>query len=105
MNWIVLIASGCAEAVWAVALGLSEGFSRPVPTIVFFVALTASMLGLSYSVRTIPTGTAYSVWVGIGAALMVCYGMMTGSEPATPARIILIMGLVGCVIGLKLVAE
>jgi quaternary ammonium compound-resistance protein SugE len=93
------------EAVWAIALGMSEGFSRPVPTVVFLVGLVASMLGLSYAVRTIPTGTAYAVWVGIGAALTVIYGMVSGSEPATPARVLLICGLVACVIGLKLVAE
>ncbi|MGI6230500.1 MAG: DMT family transporter [Tractidigestivibacter sp.] len=105
MSWIVLAASGCMEAVWAIALGLSEGFSKPVPTIVFLAALIASMLGLSFAVRSIPTGTAYSVWVGIGAALTVIYGMITGAEPATPARVLLIAGLVACVVGLKLVSE
>ncbi len=103
MAWAVLIASGAMEAVWAVALGKSEGFTQPVPTVVFAVALVLSMAGLSFAVRTLPTGTAYAVWVGIGAALTVIYGMVTGSEPASLARILLIAGLVGCVIGLKLV--
>lgn len=91
------------ESVWAIALGKSEGFTHPGPTIVFIVALVLSMLGLSLAVKTLPTGTAYAVWVGIGAALTVAYGMVTGSEPASFARILLIAGLVGCVIGLKLV--
>ncbi len=68
------------------------------------MALVLPMLGLSFAVKTLPTGTAYAVWVGIGAALTVIYGMVTGSEPASLARILLIVGLVGCIIGLKLVS-
>lgn len=63
------------------------------------------MAGLSFAVRTLPTGTAYAVWVGIGAALTVIWGMITGAEPVSFVRIALIVGLVGCVIGLKLVSE
>ena len=81
MSWLVLIASGVMESVWAIALGKSEGFTHVGPTIVFVVALVLSMLGLSFAVKTLPTGTAYAVWVGIGAALTVIYGMVTGSEP------------------------
>ena len=103
VSWLVLVASGCMESVWAIALGKSEGFTHLGPTIVFVVALVLSMLGLSFAVKTLPTGTAYAVWVGIGAALTVIYGMVTGSEPANLARILLIAGLVGCVIGLKLI--
>ena len=69
MNWVVLVCSGMLEAVWALALDRAEGFTRPLPTIVFIAALVASMLGLSHAVRTIPIGTAYAVWVGIGAAV------------------------------------
>lgn len=105
MDWIVLIVSGAMEAVWATALGASEGFSKPLPTIVFFIGLLASMAGLSFAVRTLPTGTAYAVWVGIGAALTVIWGMITGAEPVSFVRIALIVGLVGCAIGLKLVSE
>lgn len=105
MDWVVLVISGALEAVWATALDRSEGFSHPVPTVVFFVALALSMLGLSFAVRTLPTGTAYAVWVGIGAALTVTYGMATGSEPVSLIRIALIAGLVGCVVGLKLVSD
>ena len=82
MNWLVLIASGVMESVWAIALGKSEGFTHAGPTVVFVVALVLSMLGLSFAVKTLPTGTAYAVWVGIGAALTVIYGMVTGSHLA-----------------------
>ncbi|WP_193614164.1 DMT family transporter [Nocardioides lijunqiniae] len=102
MSWFVLVVAGALEAVWAVALGRSEGFTRPTPSIVFLVALAASMGGLGYAMRTLPIGTAYAVWVGIGASLTVAFGMLTGDEPASLVKVLLIVGLVGCVIGLKL---
>lgn len=105
MAWIVLVASGLMEAVWATALGKSEGFTQPVPTIVFFFGLALSMLGLGYATKTLPIGTAYAVWVGIGAACTVVYAMATGSEPVSIAKIVLIAVLVGCVVGLKLVSD
>ena len=105
MSWIVLIISGCLEAVWATALGRSEGFTKLVPTIVFGVALVASMGGLAYAMRDISTGTAYAVWVGIGASLTVAYAMITGDEQSSIVKMLLILGLVGCVVGLKLVGE
>ncbi|AUG30323.1 multidrug efflux SMR transporter [Microbacterium hominis] len=105
MSWLVLIVSGILEAVWATALGKSEGFSRPAPTIVFAVALVASMGGLAWAMRDISTGTAYAVWVGIGAALTVAYAMITGDEQFSLVRMLLIVGLVGCVVGLKLVGH
>lgn len=104
MAWLVLIVSGVFEAVWAVALGKSEGFTKPVPSVVFALALIVSMGGLAYALRTLPVGTGYAVWVGIGASLAVVYGMVTGSEPITLLRLALICGLIGCVIGLRLVS-
>ncbi|WP_028659802.1 DMT family transporter [Nocardioides insulae] len=103
MSWIVLVLSGALEAVWALALDKSEGFSRLWPSVVFVVALAASMGGLAFALRALPVGTAYAVWVGIGAALTVVYSMATGSEPVSLAKVLLILGLVGCVVGLKLV--
>lgn len=103
--WIVLVVSGMLEAVWATALGLSEGFTRLWPSVVFFVALALSMVGLAFALREIPTGTGYAVWVGIGAALTVVYAMVTGTEPASLLKILLLLGLVGCIIGLKLVSD
>lgn len=104
-SWIVLVVSGVLEAVWATALGKSAGFTRLVPTIVFGAGLVASMAGLAVAMRTIPTGTAYVVWVGIGAALTVVYAMATGEEPASVMKVVLLICLVGCVIGLRIVSS
>ena len=103
MAWLVLVVSGVLEAVWAVALGRSAGFSRLTPTLVFLVGIVLSMVGLAYAMRTLPTGTAYAVWVGIGASLTVAFGMASGAESVTVVKVLLLVGLVGCVIGLKLV--
>ncbi len=102
MAWLVLILSGVLEAVWATALGRSEGFSRLGPTLVFGVAVVASMAGLAYAMRELPIGTAYAVWVGIGASLTVVYAMLTGTEPASLLKIVFLLMIVGGVIGLKL---
>jgi quaternary ammonium compound-resistance protein SugE len=102
VSWFVLVLSGVLEAVWATALGRSEGFTRPVPSLVFGVALVLSMLGLAFAMRDLPVGTAYAVWVGIGAGLTVVHGMLTGTEAVSVVRLLLIAGLVGCVVGLKL---
>ncbi|MBO0984346.1 multidrug efflux SMR transporter [Rathayibacter sp. SD072] len=101
MSWIVLVVSGVLEAVWATALGRSEGFTRVGPTAVFGVAVVASMAGLAYAMRELPTGTAYAVWVGIGASLTVLYGMFFGGEGFSLVRTLLVVGIVACVIGLK----
>ena len=98
----ILLASAVLEAVWATALGLSDGFSRPLPTLVFAVTATLSMVGLGVAVKRIPLGTAYAVWVGIGAALTVGWAMATGVEPASPLKLLFIAGIVGCAAGLKL---
>lgn len=103
MAWIVLVISGVLEAVWATALGKSEGFTKLAPSVVFVVALILSMIGLAYATRTLPTGTAYAVWVGIGASLTVAYAMITGAEPASVLKILLLLGIIGCVVGLKLI--
>lgn len=103
MFWLVLIVSGMLEAVWATALSASRGFTRPGPTVLFTVSLLASMLGLAWAMTGIPTGTAYAVWVGIGATLTVVWSMATGAEAVAKARIALLVLLVGCVAGLKAV--
>lgn len=101
MAWIVLVVAGALEAVWAVALGRSEGFTRPVPSVVFLAALAVSMAGLGYSMRTLPVGTSYAIWVGIGAALTVAFGMAIGEESVSVVKALLLLGLIGCVVGLK----
>lgn len=105
MSWVVLIISGVLEAVWATALGKSEGFTKLWPSVVFAVGLLASMGGLAFALRDIPVGTGYAVWVGIGAVLTVGYAMVTGTETVSLIKLLLILGLVGCVIGLKIVSD
>jgi quaternary ammonium compound-resistance protein SugE len=102
MSWLVLVVSGALEAVWATALGRSEGFTRFAPTVVFAAALAGSMAGLAWAMRGLPIGTAYAVWVGIGATLTAGYAMWTGAEAVSVVRVLLLAGIVGCVIGLKL---
>lgn len=104
MDWFVLILSGVLEAVWATALSRSKGFTRRGPTVVFAVALALSMMGLAFSMSSISTGTAYAVWVGIGAVLTASWAMVRGEERLTGAKVLLLLGLVGCVVGLKVVS-
>lgn len=101
MYWVALVVSGVLEAVWATALGRSEGFTRLAPSSVFAVAALASFAGLAYAMRGLPIGTAYAVWVGIGAALTAGYAMWSGEEPASLVRALLLVGIVACVVGLK----
>jgi quaternary ammonium compound-resistance protein SugE len=102
MSWLVLVLSGVLEAVWATALGRSEGLSRPVPTVTFVVALALSMAGLAFAMRSLPVGTSYAVWVGIGAVLTIAWAMATGDEAFSLLKALLLAGIVGSVIGLKL---
>ena len=102
MSWLVLVVSGVLEAVWATALGRSEGLTRLGPSLVFAGALTLSMLGLAYAMRELPVGTSYAVWVGIGAVLTVAVAIGTGEEAVSAVKVLLLAGIVGCVLGLKL---
>lgn len=102
MAWIVLVVSGVLEALWATALGKSEGFTRLLPTVVFGIGLVLSMTGLAFALRTVPVGTGYAVWVGIGAVLTATYAMVFGGESAGLLKLLLLAGIVGCVAGLKL---
>ncbi|GJF30113.1 quaternary ammonium compound-resistance protein SugE [Kitasatospora sp. NE20-6] len=101
MAWLVLIVAGVLETVWVVALEATKGFSRLVPTVVFGVALAASMAGLAYALRSIPLGTGYAVWVGIGAVGTALYGMAALGDAATAARLTCLLLIVCGVLGLK----
>ncbi|MFE7759568.1 DMT family transporter, partial [Streptomyces sp. NPDC057429] len=90
------------EAVWATALGASDGFTQAVPTIVFFTTLALSMVTLSYVVRHIPISVAYAIWSGAGAALTVAWSMVTGSETASVLKLLFLAGIIACIAGLKL---
>lgn len=105
MAWLILVVSGVLEAVWAIALDKSQGFSRALPAVVFVVALVLSMAGLATAMKELPVGTSYAVWVGIGAVLTVAFAMLTGEEAASLAKVVFILGIVGCVVGLKLVSH
>lgn len=102
MAWLILIVSGGLEAVWATALSKSDGFSRWLPSTIFAVAVVGSMVGLGYALRTLPVGTAYAVWTAIGAAGTVIYAMLTGAESVSVLKLVCLVGIVACVIGLKL---
>ena len=101
MAWIALVVSGVLETVWATALSRSRGFTRLVPSVVFGVALVLSMAGLAIALRTIPIGTGYAVWVGIGAVGTAAYGMAVLGEPATAARLLCLVAIAAGVVGLK----
>ncbi|RDI35211.1 DMT family transporter [Lentzea flaviverrucosa] len=94
MYWAVLLASAVLEAVWATAL--SQG-----AYVLFLIAATLSMVGLSVGMKRIPVGTAYAVWVGTGAALTVTWAMITGEEAVSAWKIVFLTGIIACVIGLK----
>ncbi len=105
LSWVILILAGILEAVWATALGRSEGFTKLWPTVTFGVALVASMGGLAYALREIPTGTGYAVWVGVGASLTVAWAMITGAESVSIVKVLLLLGIVACIVGLKIVSD
>lgn len=103
MAWVVLILSAILEAVWATALGQSHGLTRLGPSIVFLTATVLSVIGLAWAMKRIPLSIAYTVWVGLGAGLTVTYAMATGTESVSVVKILLLIGLIGSVVGLKFV--
>lgn len=102
MAWIYLVAAGLLESGWAIGLKYTDGFSRPVPSILTGLAIAASMFLLSLAARTIPIGTAYAVWVGIGAVGAVLLGILLFDEPRDFARLIFVALLVVSIAGLKI---
>lgn len=104
MDWVILIASGVLEAVWASALGASKGFKRRIPTIVFLITAPLSLAGLGIALATLPTGTAYAIWTATGASLTVAWAMLRGHEPVSLLKVLLIVGIISCVVGLKVIA-
>jgi quaternary ammonium compound-resistance protein SugE len=102
MSWVILIESGVMEAVWATALGKSEGFSRPFPTLVFVAGLVLSMIGLGVAMRSIPVPAAYAVWVSIGVLGTALYAVLFDDHAMSALKAVLLVTLVGSVIGLKL---
>ena len=104
MAWVWLIIGGLFEVGFTTSLRYVEGFRNIPWTIAFLVSVTLSMALLEYAARTIPMGTAYAVWAGIGAIGTVLVGMAWYGEPTTTIRMLLILGIVACIAGLKLTA-
>ncbi|MET0194766.1 MAG: quaternary ammonium compound efflux SMR transporter SugE [Hyphomicrobiaceae bacterium] len=105
MAWIVLLLAGVLEIGWAVGLKYTDGFSRLWPSVATIGAMAVSLLLLGLAVRTLPIGTAYAVWTGIGTVGTVLLGMALFGEPASPLRLAFIAMIIAGIIGLKLVTE
>jgi quaternary ammonium compound-resistance protein SugE len=100
--WLLLLAAGVLEAIWAVGLKFTEGFSRPLPSLLVGVSIVASVLLLSLAVRDLPIGTAYAVWTGIGVMGAAALGIMLLDERLTFARAFFLLLLLVAIIGLHL---
>ena len=104
MAWIFLLLAGLFEIVWAFLMKASEGFTKPWPTIGTIGFMIISFGLLSISMKTLPLGTAYVIWTGIGAVGVAAFGILVFGESASPARLACIGLIVGGVVGLKLVS-
>lgn len=105
MAWLLLVLGGLFESCWAVGIVYTKGFTRLWPTVFVGVTLVISMWLLAVAARTIPIGTAYAVWVGIGACTTAIYGLYFFQEDASPARIVFLVLLIVAIIGLKFTAK
>ncbi|HYH45794.1 MAG TPA: quaternary ammonium compound efflux SMR transporter SugE [Thermoanaerobaculia bacterium] len=102
MAWVYLVIAGLLEVVWAVGLKKTEGFTRLGPSLLTLAAMVASMALLAQALRTLPTGTAYAVWVGIGAVGTALFGLVYLGEPRTALRLVSLALIVLGVIGLRM---
>lgn len=101
MAWIILFIAGLFEIGWAVGLKFTEGFTRPIPIALTAISLVASMGLLGWAVKTLPLGTAYAVWTGVGAVGTAIVGIVVFKEPATAARLVCLTLIVAGILGLK----
>lgn len=101
MAWVILVIAGILEAGWAVGLKFTQGFTRPLPSILTIIGIVVSMYLLAFAARSLPIGTAYAVWVGIGAFGAMVIGMVFLGEPATAPRLFFLGLLLVSIIGLK----
>jgi quaternary ammonium compound-resistance protein SugE len=99
--WVLLFAAGLLEVVWSISLKFSDGFTRLWPSVITVAGVTASMVLLAQAAKSLPIGTAYGVWVGIGAVGAAVVGMVALHEPVTAARIFFVSLLVVAVVGLE----
>ncbi len=102
MSWLILVLAGLFEMGWAIGLKYTEGFSRLWPSVGTLIAMAISLWLLGIAMKTLPVGTAYAVWVGVGAAGTVVLGIVLLGEPANPARLISVGLILAGIVGLKL---
>ncbi len=102
MAWVVLFFAGLFEVAWAIGLKYTDGFSKLWPSVGTVVAMTASVVLLGWALKSLPLGTAYAVWTGIGTVGTAALGMLLFGEPAGAARLLCIAAIVGGIIGLKM---
>jgi quaternary ammonium compound-resistance protein SugE len=105
MAWILLVIAGVLEAGWAIGLKYTEGFTKPIASALTIAGIITSMYLLALAARTIPIGTAYTVWVGIGTFGTIILGITVLGEPATTGRIFFLVLLAVAIIGLRLTAQ
>jgi quaternary ammonium compound-resistance protein SugE len=104
MAWIILFVAGLMEIGWAIGLKYTEGFTRPIPSLLTLVSMAASVLLLGLALKTLPLGTSYAVWTGIGTVGTALLGIVLLGEPATAVRITCIGLIVAGILGLKIVS-
>ncbi|PXX88700.1 quaternary ammonium compound-resistance protein SugE [Halomonas heilongjiangensis] len=104
MAWFLLIVAGLLEIAWALGLKASEGFSRPLPSLFTIVAMVGSFYLLAQAMKVLPVGTAYAIWVGIGAVGTVLLGILIHGDSASPLRLISLVLILAGLVGLKLAA-
>ena len=103
MPWLLLLLAGLFEVAWAIGLKYTDGFSRPLSTLLTLAAMGVSVLLLAMAVKQLPLGTAYAVWTGIGAVGTVLMGIWLFNEPATLARVLCLLLIIGGILGLKVI--
>lgn len=104
MAWLVLVIAGLLEVAWSLGLKSTEGFTRLGPSVAVGSAIVASMVLLAHAAKTLPIGTAYAVWVGIGVVGTAIGGVVLFDEAMPPLRVVFLIGLIVSIVGLKLTA-
>ena len=102
MAWVLLVIAGLLEVGWAIGLKYTEGFTRPIPSVLTLGAMTGSVVLLGIAMKTLPVGTSYAVWVGVGAVGTAILGMVLFGESANAGRLISLGLIVAGIVGLKL---
>ena len=104
MNWVILFVAGLLEIAWVVALKMSDGFTKLVPSAVMVVTIISSFVLLNVAIRSLPMGVAYAVWTGMGAAGAVIAGIVLFKEPCTFWHVLFLSMIIGGIVGIKFVS-